>query len=93
MVFEDVVEVSCRVDGNGIHPLQMDEIQPAQLGLMRSVKLYETLAVQAVRERSRKLAIDALMAHPLVQSYSRAKPLVEALLAAHKEYVGEWKDK
>lgn len=92
MDFEDVVEVSCRVDEKGIHPLPMDEIPPAQLGLMRSVKLYETLTVQAVRERSGKLAINALMAHPLVLSYSRAKSLVEALLAAHKEYVGEWKD-
>ena len=80
------------MDEKGIHPLPMDEIPPAQLGLIRSVKLYETLTVQAVRERSRKLAINALMAHPLVLSYSRAKSLVEALLAAHKEYVGEWKD-
>lgn len=88
---EDVVEVSCRVDGNGIHPQPMDVIPPAQLGLMRSVKLYENLTVQAVRERSRKLAVEALMAHPLVFSYSRAIPLVDAFLSTQKEYVGEWK--
>jgi len=48
--------------------------------------------VQSVREHSRALAIEALMAHPLVLSYSRAKLLVDEFLAAHRAYVGEWKD-
>jgi 6-phospho-beta-glucosidase len=32
------------------------------------------------------------MAHPLVLSYSRAQPLVDEYLAAHRDYVGEWSD-
>jgi 6-phospho-beta-glucosidase len=90
MTDDDVVEVSCRVDGEGVHVLPIGEIPAPQLGLMKSVKLYERLTVQAIREKSRKLAVQALMAHPLVLSYSRAKPLVDEYLAAHKEYVGEW---
>jgi 6-phospho-beta-glucosidase len=70
--------------------LPVGEVPAPQLGLMKAVKLYERLTVQAIREKSRKLAVQALMAHPLVLSYSRAKPLVEEFLAAHKEYVGEW---
>ncbi len=91
MVDDDVVEVSCRVDEKGVHPLSIGEVPAPQFALMRAVKAYERLAVEAIRERSEALAIQALMAHPLVLSYSRAKPLVEEFLAAHKSLVGEWK--
>lgn len=87
---DDVVEVTCRVDGRGIHPLPVAEIPEKHLALIQAVKRYERLTVEAVQEHSRELAIEALMAHPLVLSYSRARPLVEEYLAAHKEYVGEW---
>ena len=88
---DDVVEVSCTVDRDGIHPKRMGEIPEAHELLMRNVKLYERLTVKAVRERSRDLAVQALMAHPLVVSYSRAKPLVDEYLEAHAPYVGEWR--
>ena len=90
MADDDVVEVSCKVDRDGVHVLPIGKIPEPQLGLMKAVKLYERLTVQAIREKSRKLAVQALMAHPLVLSYSRAKPLVDEYLAAHKEYVGDW---
>ena len=90
MADEDVVEVSCQVDSSGVHPLEIGEICPQHLALMRTVKLYEILTVMAIRHRSRGLAIDALMTHPLVQSYPRAKALVDEYLEAHKGLVGEW---
>jgi 6-phospho-beta-glucosidase len=58
--------------------------------LMRSVKVYEKLTVEAIRERSRQKAVMALMAHPLVLSYSLASVLVDDYLSAHRQYVGEW---
>jgi 6-phospho-beta-glucosidase len=91
MADDDVVEVSCRVDGEGVHPVPIGEVPEAQLRLMQTVKLYERLTVQAIREHSRQLAVQALMVHPLVLSYSRAKPLVDEYLAAHRDYVGEWR--
>ena len=90
MAADDVVEVSCRVDGSGIHVVPIGAVPAPQLGLMKSVKLYERLTVQAIRERSRQLAVEALMAHPLVLSYSRARPLVDEFLQAHRAYVGDW---
>jgi 6-phospho-beta-glucosidase len=80
---DDVVEVSCRVDRRGVQPLPIGEVPAPQLGLMQTVKNYERLTVQANREHSRQLAVQALMAHPLVVSYARACPLVEAYLTAH----------
>lgn len=92
MADDDVVEVSCRVDAEGVHPLPMGEVPTMQLHLMKTIKLYERLTVQAIRERSRKLAVEALMVHPLVLSYSRAKALVDDYLVAHAPYVGKWGD-
>jgi 6-phospho-beta-glucosidase len=87
---EDVVEVSCVVRDGAVQPLPIGEIPEAQHLLMQAVKAYERLAVSAIRERSREAAVEALMAHPLILSYSRSTALVEAFLEAHRSYVGNW---
>ena len=87
---DDVVEVSCVIDRDGVRTLPIGAIPEPQLQLMRQVKLYERLTVEAIATHSRATAVAALMAHPLVLSYSRAKPLVDEYLAAHAAYVGEW---
>jgi len=87
---DDVVEVSCRVDRDGVHPLPAGKMPEAQSYLVQSVKHYERLTVAAIRERSRALAVEALVAHPLVLSYSRAEPLVDNYLKAHRPDAEEW---
>src|SRR5262249_7027966 len=88
----DVVEVSCVIDRDGVRTLPIGAIPEHQELLMRTVKRYERLTVEAIRARSRATAVQALMAHPLVLSYSRAKPLVDEYLAAHRDYIGQWSD-
>jgi 6-phospho-beta-glucosidase len=58
--------------------------------LMQAVKRYERLTVEAIAARSRERAVEALMVHPLVGSYSVARGLVDAYLREHRAYVGEW---
>jgi 6-phospho-beta-glucosidase len=86
----DVVEISAKVDSTGISPLPIGAIPESQELLMRSVKHYERLTVEAIQARSRKIARAALMAHPLVQSYSRAGLLVDDYLKAHAPFIGDW---
>jgi 6-phospho-beta-glucosidase len=86
----DVVEVSCAVDGQGVHPQRIGAIPEPQALLMRTVKLYERLAVEAIARRSRAVAAEALMVHPLVYSFPLGKTLVDEYLEAHRAYVGEW---
>lgn len=86
----DVVEVSCVVNRAGVRPLPIGTVPEHQELLMRVVKRYERLAVEAILNRSRSTAVLALMDHPLVLSYSRAKALVGAYLAAHRAYIGDW---
>lgn len=87
----DVVEVSCKIDGNGIHPFPVKEVPEAQDQLIQNVKRYERLTVEAIRKKDRSIAVEALAAHPLVLSYSRSEHLVNAYLEAHADYVGVWK--
>jgi 6-phospho-beta-glucosidase len=87
---DDVVEVTCRSDASGLHPLRQGDPDDGALLLMRQVKRYERLTVEAVRKRSRDIAVEALLAHPLVSSYPVAVSLVDAYLLAHSGLVGQW---
>jgi len=88
---DDVVEISCRIEADGAHPAEIGEVPEAMYLLMRSVKHFERLTVEAVRQRSVELAVEALTVHPLVGSYSLAKQLVRDYLQAYPTLLGGWK--
>jgi len=82
-----VVEVACRIDRDGAHPLPVQALAPEMHGLVEALKAYERLTVQAALSGDRGVALKALMANPLVWDYSVAAPLLEALLEANREYL------
>ncbi len=81
------VEVSCTVDNSGPHPRRMGQIPLPIRGLIQAVKAYESLTVKAAVERSRTAALQALMAHPLVSCWEKARPLWEDLAAANRPWI------
>jgi 6-phospho-beta-glucosidase len=84
---EDVVEVTCNVSKNGIAPVKQTEI-PAMCELyIRLIKNYERLTVEAVRGGNEDKAVAALMTHPLINSYSLAKKLIEDYNEAYGEKI------
>lgn len=87
---DDIVEVACWVDRDGIRPIHIGAIPDHQLQLMRAVKLYERLAARAILQKSRALAVQALTVHPLVGSYPLAEKLVDSFIQTHQEWVGQW---
>lgn len=89
---DDVVEVTCAIGPGGAAPKPAGGGAPAPVvNLIRSVKLYERLAAQAILQRDRKTAVDALLVHPLVNSYSLAKSLTDAYIEANRPYCGVWR--
>jgi 6-phospho-beta-glucosidase len=78
-----VVEVVCRVDRAGAHPLPVGPIPLAFRGVMQALKAYETLTVEAAVQRSKRLAKLALLNHPLVGDLDIIDPLLDEMLAAH----------
>lgn len=73
----DVIETTCLVSRDGIKPVKVTEVPEHCYLLMRMIKMYEKLTVEAINTHSRETAVKALMLHPLVNSYSLAKALVD----------------
>lgn len=74
---EDVVEVTCKVSKEGVKPVLVRGVPKHCNVLIHNLKHYEKLTVEAILKRSKAQAIQALMLHPLINSYSLAKELVE----------------
>ena len=92
MAQDDVVEITCTVGSRGAIPMtfRAEEIAPANLALMKTIKCYEKLTVEAVRTKSRAAAIEALTIHPLVQDHGLAKALVEQYCRLNEPWIGAW---
>lgn len=86
----DVVEISCTITKDGYIPHKFEELEELPMELIRRVKVYERLASEAIRNRNIQQAIDCLMVHPLVNSYSLAKTLVNQYLTTNDEYIEGW---
>lgn len=85
-----VIETACYVSKNGMKPLTIANYPKAIVGLVSAVKNYESLAVEAAITGDKDLALQALVAHPLVRDYDIAKPLLEEMLEAHKDYLPQF---
>ncbi|WP_432574501.1 6-phospho-beta-glucosidase [Kineococcus sp. SYSU DK005] len=72
-----VVEVPTTVDANGVHPLTTDAPDLHQLGLMQQVKAVERHAIAAAVHGDRTEALRAFALHPLVDSVTVARDLLD----------------
>lgn len=84
----DIVEITCNIDKNGAHPIHIGDIPDLQMNLIRTLKFYERNVVDAILTKDKNKAIIGLMGHPLVNSYSIAKQLVDNYLAQH--HISGW---
>ncbi|MGV9758187.1 6-phospho-beta-glucosidase [Streptomyces tricolor] len=78
-----VVEVPCLVDASGAHPLAADPLPGHATGLVCSVKAVEREVLAAAESGSRATAVKAFALHPLVDSVSVARRLVERYTEVH----------
>jgi 6-phospho-beta-glucosidase len=85
-----VVETNCVITSQGPVPLAVGPLPPQLRGLLQQVKAYEELTVAAAVTGDRKLALQALIANPLVPSARVAKLLLDDLLAAHAPHLPQF---
>ncbi|ALO12042.1 Maltose-6-phosphate glucosidase [Streptomyces venezuelae] len=78
-----VIEVPCFVDANGAHPVSVSPLPYHAVGLVTAVKAVEREVLAAVESGSRATAVKAFALHPLVDSVSVARRLVENYTAEH----------
>lgn len=87
-----VLEMPCKIDRQGIHPLPAAPLPPACFGLIAQVKMYELLTVEAAVHGDRDAAYQALLAHPLGPGADRVQEALEDLLETHKAHLPQfWK--
>ncbi|MBL7636640.1 glycoside hydrolase [Atlantibacter hermannii] len=77
---DDVIEISCNLSKDGLKPVTPAYVPQAQKNMIACVKEYERLGVEAILTGDRSLAVRALMAHPLIGSWSLAEKLVHAYI-------------
>jgi len=88
-----VLELPCRIDAAGIHPLPARPLPEAAFGLLRSVKAYELLTVEAAVHGSRQAAYEALLVHPLGPKANNVSQVLDDLLKTNRAYLPRfWKD-
>jgi 6-phospho-beta-glucosidase len=85
-----VLELPCRVDRSGVHPLPAEPLPPVCFGTLAQVKAYELLTVEAAVHGDRKAATEALLAHPLGPSADRVQAVLDDLLATHHAYLPQF---
>ena len=82
-----VLELPCKVDRAGVHPLPIAALSPVCAGLIAQVKAYELLTAEAARTGDRKVAYEALLAHPLGPSADKVQAVLDDMLETHKAYL------
>ncbi|MFG3368774.1 6-phospho-beta-glucosidase [Streptomyces sp. NPDC090032] len=78
-----VVEIPCLVDANGAHPVSVAPLPGHATGLVSSVKAVEREVLAAAESGSRATAVKAFALHPLVDSVTVARRLLEGYTEAH----------
>jgi 6-phospho-beta-glucosidase len=84
------VEVPVLVLADAIRPVQVDPLPVFARGLVATMKDYERLCIQAARERSRRLLLQALLVHPLIGTFDGATALLADVLEANRRYLPDF---
>jgi len=85
-----VLEMPCRVDAAGIHPLPAEALPLVCSGLIAQVKAYELLTVEAAVRGDRRAAYQALLAHPLGPPANLIQTVLDDLLETNKAYLPQF---
>jgi 6-phospho-beta-glucosidase len=85
-----VLEMPCRVDAKGIHPLPTEPLPLSTFGLLAQVKSYELLTVEAAVHGDRDAVYQALLTHPLGPSADKVQAVLDDLLETNKTYLPQF---
>jgi 6-phospho-beta-glucosidase len=87
-----VLEMPCRIDKRGIHPLPAKPLPEACFGLLAQVKMFEILTVDAAVHGDREAAYQALLTHPLGPPADQIQTVLDDMLETHKEFLPQFAD-
>ena len=82
-----VLELPCRVDRKGVHPIATTPLPDTCFGLIAQVKSYELLTARAALSGDRSLLYQALLAHPLGPEADQVQAVMDDLLETNRKYL------
>jgi len=84
---EAVVEVPGLVDGRGVHGIPVGTLPHGIAGILNTRVRQQELTIDAALSGDRTLALQALLADPLVPSVETAESMLDQALEAHAPYL------
>jgi len=88
-----VMELPCRVNRKGVHPLPVKPLPRECNRLIEQVKQYELLTVQAAVEGNRDLVRQALLANPLGPKEDQVDAVMNDLLETNRKFLPAFLDR
>ena len=85
--YHAVIERNCVIDKDGAHPLNIGHTPIEIRGLLQNVKAYEQLTIEAAVNGDYDKALLALTIHPLVNSATVARNILDDILKENREYL------
>ena len=82
-----VVECPAIVNKDGLHPVKLGEYPKGLAGLLINQATVQDLVVEAVISKSKDKALHALLADPVVDSYTQAEKILDEMLRIQSDYI------
>ncbi|TXT64727.1 MAG: Alpha-glucosidase [Promethearchaeota archaeon] len=82
-----VVECPAKISNSGIEGIKLGEYPKGLAGLLRNQASVQDLCVEAVLKKSKKIALQALLADPVVNSHKQAENILEEMLKQQSEHL------
>jgi alpha-galactosidase len=82
-----IVECPAIINKEGIHGITLGEYPIGLLAFLRTQGSVQELIVEAILKRSKNLALQALLANPIVETTWQAKKILEEMLELQKKYL------
>ncbi len=86
---DEVMEIPCIVDARGAHPVAAKAMRPDMDALVRAVKDFELLTIEAAVHGDEDAAMRALLTNPLGPDLSQIKSVWKRLREVNRGLLGE----
>jgi len=82
-----IVECPAIINKNGVNGIKLGEYPKGLAALLRTQYSVQDLVVEAALNKSKDLALQALLADPVVENYWQAKRILEQMLKVQADYI------
>jgi alpha-galactosidase len=82
-----IVECPAIINKDGIHGITLGEFPKGLLAFLRMQASFQELVVEAILTQSKNIALQALLANPIIETTWQANKILEEMLKLQKKYI------